>query len=94
MDLLNLMGNKPVVLDDTITLPYENGKVIEHARLPNMRLVLCHFPDRGPPWSTDGQYVCWIVHPVTGCVAGIYETSKMRAVSLFKLRLKKLKEDQ
>lgn len=71
-----------------IKLPYDDGEVIASADLPGVHLVLCHFPKRGPPWSTDGQYVSWIVNPATGCVAGIYETDRTRAMSLFEARVK------
>jgi len=73
--------------DDAIGLPYDSGSIIAEAYLPSTRLILCHFPERGPPWATDGQYVSWVVHPVTGCVAGMYETDRTRAMSLFKLRV-------
>jgi hypothetical protein len=89
MDLLNLMGNKIVVLDDEIALPYDNGTIIEESKTEKAHIILCHFPNRGPPWADDGQYVCWIVHPTSGCVAGDYETNKTRATSLFNLRVKK-----
>ena len=69
-------------------LPYDNGTIIEESKTEESHIILCHFPDRGPPWATDGQYVCWIVHPISGCVAGIYETDETRALNLFELRVR------
>lgn len=78
-----------------LPLPYDGGRVLARSGpLPgreHMSIVLAHFPSRGPPWASDGQYVCWIVtepHGSREFVSGIYETNLSRALDIFAMRLK------